>query len=126
MTPSTTSPMLARLYAWLPVLEPAARRRRRLMDLPFPPAWEAILRQQAPFWSRLTDAHRSAIEVAGEFDVAQTGLEAVADTQRAERIGLREPRTPQGASMPPRSCGLIVQRGSASSKPLGLVVISED
>lgn len=60
MTPSTTSPMLARLYAWLPVLEPAARRRRRLMDLPFPPAWEAILRQQAPFWSRLTDAHRSA------------------------------------------------------------------
>jgi len=47
--------LLDALYAWLPVLEPRARRRRRTLAMPFPEGWEEILRAEVPFCSRLAE-----------------------------------------------------------------------
>lgn len=52
------SALLDALYAWLPVLEPRARRRRRALAEPFPGHWEPILREQVPFWIRWPESRR--------------------------------------------------------------------
>jgi len=57
--PSMPSALLDALYAWLPVLEPRARRRRRTLALPFPAGWEEILQAEVPFWSRLSESRRA-------------------------------------------------------------------
>lgn len=52
------SAALDALFAWLPALEPRARRRRRLLAAPWPAGWEEILREEAGFWRRLPEAER--------------------------------------------------------------------
>ncbi len=57
----TTSPtLLDQFFAWLPALEPRARRRQRLIDAPFPPQWRELLTRRVPFW-RAWSAERRAL-----------------------------------------------------------------
>jgi Mlc titration factor MtfA (ptsG expression regulator) len=51
--------LLDRLFAWMPALEPASRRRERLLSAPFPEAWEARLRADVPFWRRWAEQTRA-------------------------------------------------------------------
>lgn len=57
MSPDT--PLLDRLFAWIPAFEPAGRRRERLLAAPFPPAWDALLEAEVPFWRRWPEATRA-------------------------------------------------------------------
>lgn len=56
------SELLDRFYAWLPVLEPRAHKRQRLMDAPFPPHWREILVRRVPFWRGWSEALRAEAE----------------------------------------------------------------
>lgn len=50
---------LDRLFAWMPALEPAERRRERLLSAPFPRGWDALLQADVPFWRRWPEATRA-------------------------------------------------------------------
>ncbi|MFT5684842.1 MAG: Mlc titration factor MtfA (ptsG expression regulator) [Myxococcota bacterium] len=54
--------LLDRFFAWLPALEPRARKRQRLMDAPFPRHWRDILLARVPFWRDWTPALREEAE----------------------------------------------------------------
>ena len=87
MSEPEAASFLDAFFEWLPVLEPTARRRRRLMEAPFPPAWEGILVARVPFWSRLTEARREVARpmiqafVAEQTWVGAAGLELTIDMQ---------------------------------------------
>jgi Mlc titration factor MtfA (ptsG expression regulator) len=69
------------MFSWF-----TERRRRRILDTPFPPAWEAVLERDVAQWARLDDDERARLRELVQVFIAEKRWEGCGGLELTDAI----------------------------------------